>query len=33
MGDGSVRFISSNINLNTLAALGSIANGEVVGDF
>ena len=33
MGDGAVRFISSNINLNTLAALGSIANGEVVGDY
>ena len=33
MGDGAVRFISSNINLPTLAALGTIAGGEVVGDF
>ena len=33
MGDGSVRFINENINLNTLRALGSISGGEVLGEF
>jgi prepilin-type N-terminal cleavage/methylation domain-containing protein/prepilin-type processing-associated H-X9-DG protein len=31
--DGSVRFISENINLNTLKSLGTRANAEVVGEF
>lgn len=33
MGDGSVRFVSSNIGMDTLAALGSIAGAEVVGEY
>jgi prepilin-type N-terminal cleavage/methylation domain-containing protein len=33
MADGAVRFISSNINRPTLAALATIAGGEVVGEF
>ncbi|MBA3312997.1 MAG: DUF1559 domain-containing protein [Planctomycetaceae bacterium] len=33
MGDGSVRAISENINVSTFRALGTKANGEVVGDF
>lgn len=33
LGDGSVRFISQNINANTLEALVTIRGGEVVGDF
>ena len=33
MGDGSVRFVSEHMNLNTLSALTSINGGEVVGEF
>jgi prepilin-type N-terminal cleavage/methylation domain-containing protein len=33
MGDGSVRFISENINSNTVIALVSVGGGEIVGDF
>ena len=33
LGDGSVRFISENINLLTFAELSSISEGEVVGEF
>jgi prepilin-type processing-associated H-X9-DG protein len=33
MCDGSVRFVSDNVNLATWRALGSRAGGEVVGDF
>lgn len=33
MGDGSVRFISENINLLLFAELSSISEGEVVGEF
>lgn len=31
-GDGSVRFLSENMDLNLYSALGTIATGEVVGD-
>jgi prepilin-type N-terminal cleavage/methylation domain-containing protein len=31
--DGAVKFVSTNINLPTLAALSTIAGGEVVGDY
>ena len=33
MGDGAVRFISTNIALATFRSLATIAGGEVVGDF
>ncbi len=33
LGDGSVRFVSENIDTGTWRALGSIAGGEVIGDF
>lgn len=33
MADGSVRFISENININTYRSLGSRNGGEIVGDF
>lgn len=33
MGDGSVRFISENINLFTFAELSSMGEGEVIGEF
>ncbi len=33
LGDGSVRFISENINLGIYHALGSRKGGEVVGEF
>ncbi|MDB5387202.1 MAG: putative major pilin subunit [Planctomycetaceae bacterium] len=33
MADGSVRFISENVDLNTYHSLGSRNGGEVVGDF
>ncbi|QDU41013.1 Type II secretion system protein G precursor [Maioricimonas rarisocia] len=33
MGDGSVRFISENIDLITFAELSSIGEGEVIGEF
>ncbi len=33
MGDGSVRFISQNINWNTWVAIGSRAGGEIVSNF
>ncbi len=33
LGDGSVRFVPTSVNLNTWAALSSIHGGEVVGDY
>ncbi len=33
MGDGSVRFISDNININTLLFLADVADGNVIGEF
>ena len=33
MCDGSVRFVSENIDLNTWRAIGTRAGGEVLGDF
>ncbi len=33
MADGSVRFLSENMDRNTLSALTTIAGGEVVGEF
>lgn len=33
MGDGSVRFVSNNVNFITFQALGSRALGEITGDF
>lgn len=33
MGDGSVRFVSENINVGLWRALGTRAGGEVVGEF
>jgi prepilin-type N-terminal cleavage/methylation domain-containing protein len=33
MGDGSVRFVSQNINLTTHRNLGSMKDGEVIGEF
>ncbi|MBL8848766.1 MAG: DUF1559 domain-containing protein [Planctomycetaceae bacterium] len=33
LGDGSVRFLSSNINFVTFQALGTTGGGEVVGEF
>jgi hypothetical protein len=33
LGDGSVRFVSSNIDLTTWRSLGSRAGGEILGDF
>jgi hypothetical protein len=33
MGDGSVRFISENIDLNLYQALATYKGGEPVGDF
>lgn len=33
MGDGSVRFISQNINTNTYAFLGSINDGNIIGEY
>ncbi len=33
LADGSVRFISSNIDTNTFKALGTIRGGEVIGEF
>jgi prepilin-type N-terminal cleavage/methylation domain-containing protein len=33
LADGSVRFISTNIDTNTLGALGTILGGETVGEF
>ncbi len=33
LGDGSVRFVPTNVNLNTWAALSSVSGGEVVGDY
>jgi hypothetical protein len=33
LGDGSIRFLSANINRLTLANLSTISGGEVVGDF
>jgi len=33
MGDGAVRYISENIDLNTYRDLGAIADGRVIGEF
>ncbi len=33
LGDGSVRFISENVNLATIRALASINGGEVLGEY
>jgi prepilin-type N-terminal cleavage/methylation domain-containing protein/prepilin-type processing-associated H-X9-DG protein len=33
LGDGSVRWVSNNVSLDTWRALGTRANGEVIGDF
>ena len=33
LGDGSVRFVSENINLLTWAELASIGEGEVTGEY
>lgn len=33
MGDGSVRFINENIDMNTYRALSRIADGSTIGDF
>jgi prepilin-type processing-associated H-X9-DG protein len=33
LADGSVRFLSENMNLNLLKSLGTRAGGEVVGEF
>ncbi|MEZ5941262.1 MAG: DUF1559 domain-containing protein [Planctomycetaceae bacterium] len=33
MADGAVRFISENIDLGTLGGLGTIQNGEIIGEF
>jgi prepilin-type N-terminal cleavage/methylation domain-containing protein len=33
LGDGSVRFVPTSVNLNTWAALASIRGGEVVGEY
>jgi hypothetical protein len=33
LGDGSVRFVSENINFNIHRAINSIAGGETIGDF
>jgi prepilin-type processing-associated H-X9-DG protein len=33
LGDGSVRFISENINFSVFVALVTPAGGEVVGEF
>lgn len=33
MGDGSVRFLSENMDLGTLQSLASISGGEIVGEF
>jgi hypothetical protein len=33
MGDGTVRFISTNISLLTLQNLGRVSDGNVIGAF
>jgi hypothetical protein len=33
LGDGSVRFVSENIDLLTWAELSSMNEGEIVGEF
>ncbi len=33
LADGAVRFISDNLNLNTLLALGAMNDGPVIGEF
>lgn len=33
LGDGSVRFVSDSVDLNTFAALNSISEGEVIGAY
>jgi hypothetical protein len=33
LGDGSVRFVSDTIDLTTWHNLGSIADGQMLGDF
>jgi prepilin-type N-terminal cleavage/methylation domain-containing protein len=33
MGDGSVRFVANNVDGATWRALGSVSNGEIIGDF
>jgi hypothetical protein len=33
MGDGTVRFVSQNINAQTLVNLGTISGSETIGEF
>jgi hypothetical protein len=33
LGDGSTRFVSQNLDMNTYRALSRIADGSVTGDF
>ncbi|HQZ67212.1 MAG TPA: prepilin-type cleavage/methylation domain-containing protein, partial [Planctomycetaceae bacterium] len=33
LGDGTVRFVSANIDLNLWRALGTMNGGEVIGEF
>jgi prepilin-type processing-associated H-X9-DG protein len=33
LGDGSVRFLANSINLTTYRGLGTIAGGEVIGEY
>lgn len=32
-GDGSVKGVNKSVDLNTLAALATIAGGEILGDY
>lgn len=33
LADGAVRFLSDNVDFNTLLALGAIQDGKVLGEF
>ena len=33
LGDGTVRFLSENMSVRTWAALGTISEGEIIGEF